>query len=155
MVIEGFFRPDVLRPPAPYVRAIAHLSRIGKSAEFEFLVDTGSDSTIIHPRDADYLNIDYRRMRPRSRNVSRGIGGEFVYFTEPATLIFPTLNGSYMVCNLNVRICQRTNSPAIRALPSLLGRDFLNCCALSIDRSISLCHLQPVNVQGNIILPPL
>lgn len=154
MAIEGYYKTGIQRLPAPHVQAIVHLPRIGVSGVIDFLIDTGADNTCLHPGDITKLEIPYRRMRPSTRILTSGVGGSLNYYTEPGELIFRDQDGPMRVFTCLVHICQRTPSRAIQGLPSLLGRDLLNLCSFSTNKSNNQVLLSPLNVSGNRILPP-
>ena len=151
MAIEGFFYSRHGEVPAPYLRAHIDFPRLGITRWAYFLIDTGSDSTSLHPWDIGRLQIDYRRLRGSPSRYSRGIGGSIGYYLEPAWLMFVENTGQMRFCELEVHICEMTDEPAMRGLPSLLGRDFLNRCSVHLDSSQNHVSLEPLNVAGDFI----
>jgi predicted aspartyl protease len=70
-VIRGYFGG----PPGrrrPYIVGRVTVAQVTASVDVHFLVDTGADVTLLAPRDAAALRLDFRSF-PRSR--STGIGG--------------------------------------------------------------------------------
>lgn len=153
MPIEGRFHADEHGDLAPYVPGYIDFPRLGITDEIEFLIDTGSYSTALHPEDVDRLGIDYRRLNPASRSYSAGIGGRMGYYAEPAVVMFPDRDGTPRFCELTVHICEPTDHPGIREFPALLGRDFLNRCSLFLDSSQNLVQLEPKNIFEAFIQP--
>ena len=153
MPIEGFFRASARIPLAPYVPGYIDFPRLGITSWIVFLIDTGSYSTALHPWDINRLGIDYRRLNPASRSYSAGIGGGMSYYAEPAVVMFPDRDGTPRFCELTVHICEPTDHPALRRLPALLGRDFLNRCSLFLDSSQNLVQLEPKNIFEAFIQP--
>ena len=41
----------------------------------------------------------------------------------------------------------------MQSIPSLLGRDILNLCAVTLDYSQNLVRLEPRNLSENFMLP--
>lgn len=66
----------------------AHVSIASQKAfgEVSFLVDTGADTTVLMPVDADRLGLDLSRLSDVTE--STGIGGVSTDFVEPAQLVF-------------------------------------------------------------------
>lgn len=63
MPIQGFFKTGIQLLPAPYVQALVILPRLQVSAQVDFLIDTGSDTTNLHPQDTVRFPINFQRMR--------------------------------------------------------------------------------------------
>ena len=70
----------------PYVQGWLILPRLNIQGDIEFLVDTGADSTIIHPSDGQRLRMPFEELQSEISSV--GIGGSQPYFTEDAVLLF-------------------------------------------------------------------
>ena len=105
----------------PYVPGWLILPRLGVQGDVEFLVDTGADSTIIHPSDGQKLGIPFGELQ--SEIVSVGIGGNHPYFLEDAVILFED-NTSLREYRCEVLIGKP--SASLNRLPSLLGRSLLN-----------------------------
>ena len=112
----------------PYVESRLIIPRLQVSRRISFLLDTGADSTCLHPGDARDSAIPFRRLGNRS--FSRGIGGRSAYFVEPAVLSFSdgVLTRLYEV-NLLIADPTKTNEN----LPSLLGRNVINHWYIQYD----------------------
>lgn len=70
MKILCYFKPGPLE--AAYVTARLTMKKLDIAEELEFLIDTGSSSTITSDRDVQWLGIDYRRLRRIEASI--GIG---------------------------------------------------------------------------------
>jgi len=70
----------------PCLRGKVAIPRLGARGYVTFLVDTGADSTSIHPRDAGRVGIPFHRLS--DSEVSKGIGGGSLYFREVAIVSF-------------------------------------------------------------------
>lgn len=155
MAIEGYFKSGFDILPAPYVQAYLYFPRLDLADTVDFLIDTGADYTSIHPGDVNRLGIDYRRLRRTSLSSFSGIGGSMDYYEESGLLIFHESTGETRNHTLNIRISASKNDPEIQGLPSLLGRDFLNLCSSSIDKSKNLVRVEFIedSVGSGKIMP--
>lgn len=105
------------------------LPRPGVVGEIALLVDTGSDSTIIHW--SDRLRLRTPEGQPLAGNTifqdgteASGIAGSHVqYGSENAVLFFDTVEGSQILVPVRVDI---ELAPSSIEVPSLLGRDVLS-----------------------------
>src|SRR5262245_38343302 len=80
-MLEGEFRGT---SNAPFVEARVWLPRLHLQELVWFLVDTGSEGTLLMPRDS--TNLDFGRLGEPS--TSQGIGGAAQGFSEEAILTF-------------------------------------------------------------------
>ena len=106
------------------------IPRFRISTGIRFLVDTGSDETIIHPRDIEEAGI----MVPFPENMPRvpGIGGSSAMLKAGGTLLFTDADRiTQYPYRLAVNIARPSNHN--RNFPSLLGRDVLDCWYLESD----------------------
>ena len=105
----------------------------GRSREVSFLIDTGADATVLHPRDArrilarDLYTIDFDA--DSRRVVGLGVGGGADRVVRDATLTLRSVDGESYQMELPILIARPTPAePGDHGnwrLPSLLGRDFL------------------------------
>ena len=153
MAIEGFFRSIGRSAPGPYVNATIVLPRLGVEGDVTFLIDTGSDTTCLHPGDIEGLGIDYRELLPDYLTPYGGIGGSLGYYQEPGVLFFELEDGRANYCPLVIYVCESTEDSGLRGIPSLLGRDFLNLCTVYLDSAVDAAQLQPRSVLDGVILP--
>ena len=121
-MIRGYFRPVggrnrpfarclVYFPGAPNARLIAP----------EFLIDTGADRSLLSPRDAIGVGLDFSVLD--SGPASRGVGGET-----------PTLLVESMIYVAGYTIPLTLSIPEVqRPIPSVLGRDFIANFALFME----------------------
>ena len=116
-MIRSFFGPR----NTPYISCRVVIPRLGLDRRIDFLLDTGADSTCLHPSDAQMLGIPFDMLRDES--ISSGIGGGASYYRESALLAFrdgPITSGY----NIRLLIARPTTSNA--RLPSLLGRNIIS-----------------------------
>lgn len=142
MAIHGHYDDDST-PPAPYVRADVYLPELRISAEIEFLVDTGADSTTLLPHDAGRMGVALQSVRGRYRNDMSGVGGKARYKTTRAHLRFhdTAALGGFRDFEVDIDlITARTDE----WLPSLLGRDILNLCECTFNAATGRVTLEPL-----------
>ena len=105
----------------PYVQGRIYVPRLRVDGYINFLMDTGADSTCLHPEDATQINLPFDELRNRS-DVS-GIGGNHSYYHEPAFVFF--IDGTRLRL-YRVTLSVAKPHKSVDPLPSLLGRDVLN-----------------------------
>lgn len=119
MLLGGF---DAING-SPFVYGRVVLPGVTPATEIQFLVDTGSTSTMLLPRDSRRMGINFDDLPGRIQG-SVGIGGNAELKRLPAIVMFrdPELG----VYAYEVDLAVARPYPPIRDLPSLLGRDILN-----------------------------
>ena len=105
----------------------------GRSREVSFLIDTGADATVLHPRDArrilarDLYTINFDA--DSRRVVGLGVGGGADRVVRDATLMLRSVDGGTYSMEMPILIARPVPAePGDHGnwrLPSLLGRDFL------------------------------
>lgn len=106
----------------PYIEGRLVLPRLGLQADISFLIDTGADTSLLHPTDGKVLGIDYSKLTGKDESI--GVGGVCYNYLEEAMLLFTEPGKRLYVYTLDLAISP--NSPDIMDLPSLLGRDILD-----------------------------
>lgn len=150
-MILGLFGPD----DSAYIIADIKVPRLNAEGTFYFEVDTGAEGTALHLRDAIQL-LSTRAMRgggtegwKRIRKIFRllsnpsaigGVGGEAIYFSEPAQIIFSHVDGTKQGFIFNLDIAKPANRGGNKfkqqlELPSLLGMDILSQFRMVMDYS--------------------
>ena len=114
----------------PYVVCRLIIPRLRVSRRISFLLDTGADSTSLHPRDARDAGIAFDQLG--NRHSSRGIGGRSSYFREPAILAF---SDGELVRMYEVGLLIAEPNDTNESLPSLLGRNVINHWRMVYDPS--------------------
>lgn len=117
----------------PCVQGWLILPRLNIQGEVEFLVDTGADSTIIHPLDGQKLGVPFEELQ--NEIVSVGIGGSHPYFPEDAILLF---EDDARLRQYRCEVLVGQPSDILNRLPSLLGRSLLNHWRMVYDPSDDL-----------------
>lgn len=120
----------------------------------DFLVDSGSDRTILHPDVNLAIRIPYHRLHSGRRGLAIGIGGSRVYYSELCELVFEDDQYNSLQCNLEIFVADIDRPDSSPQVPSLLGRDFLNLCDVRLNHSRGLVSLDPLNVDRGFVLPP-
>ena len=114
----------------PRVAATLLFPRYMSETSIRFLVDTGSDITLIHPPDWQRLGIPTDQL-PIGEGTG-GVGGQSATWIEPAVIRFFDHDGvGRYDYRLNVHIAQPTAHN--RDYPSLLGMDILSCWYTECD----------------------
>ncbi len=114
----------------PYVVCRLIIPRLRVSRRISFLLDTGADSTSLHPRDARATRIPFAQLS--NRRSSRGIGGSSSYFNEPAILSFSD-DAVVRIYEVGLLIAEPNDTNEV--LPSLLGRNVINRWYMEYDPS--------------------
>ena len=153
MAIEGSYNLVREGDYAPFIQAFVHLPRLGLREWITFLLDTGADGTCLHPRDVAQIGIGSSQMLGSASVTATGVGGSFSYHWEPSWLMFRESARGFVFCQIELAICEFTDDPDIGNLPSLLGRDFLNRCRISLDSEMNFVQLEPRNISDWLILP--
>ncbi len=114
----------------PFVEGRVTIPSIQVDERVLFLLDTGADSTCLHPRDTDSVGIPFRQLG--NAVSSTGVGGRSRYFREPALLAFGDESRSrpYVI---DIHIAEPNESSD--ALSSLLGRNVINHWYMEYDPS--------------------
>ena len=108
------------------------LPRLGWSGNVSFIFDTGADTSLLMPLDAQRMGIDYSML---DNEVSAlGIGGASENFVEPAYLAFVDDEALYGY-EIELHICKPADE--LMSVPSLLGRDIINRWRVTYDKSAS------------------
>lgn len=94
-----------------------------------FLVDTGSDTTVLHPDAAADLGCPFDLLDNPAEFISAG--GALLYYMEPALLSFDDDNGGAWEFEIDISIAKP--GPVTDGLDSLLGRDLLNRMSMEYD----------------------
>ena len=123
-MIIGYFTPD----GRPCVVCRVAVPRLGFMGTVHFLIDTGSDTTILHPYDGRYLRFPFDALANPSELVS--ISGTQEYYIENAIVSFDDGDATR---ELDIELFIGKPHPMLDDLDSLLGRDVLNRLGMEYD----------------------
>ena len=112
----------------PYLKVRVVLLDLGITGEVDFLVDTGSDVTILHPSDAGNLDCPFDELVNPVTVASAG--GPHTYYDEPALISFYDGEARH---DFRIDIAVAKPHPLVNGLDSLLGRDILNRLRMDYD----------------------
>ena len=108
----------------PVITARVLIPRLGLQADVDFLVDTGSQTTLINPSGQRRLGVSaLRHFAGRQASVGRGLGGRHSHYSEPCDLYFMADDDNYEHLRETIRFARPSLSNA--NLRSLLGVDLL------------------------------
>ena len=96
---------------------------MGVQARLWFLVDTGCDVTTLMPKDGNGMRLPYDRLR--NAQTAIGVGGPTECCPEAAVLAFYEEGRQIRAYEVDVDVMRPDGQTA--GLPSLLGRDILDC----------------------------
>ena len=120
-MIAGYFengRPHV----STHVSTHVEIQRLHIRGTIPLLVDTGADTTCIHPKDGATLLIPYQQLdRP---TTVRGVAGRSQRYLEDAVLSFRDSLG-IPIYRYRITVWIGTPEDVDQGLPSLLGQDLL------------------------------
>ena len=125
-MIRGYFR-TVRGRNRPFIRCLVGFPSTPNARVIapEFLIDTGADRSLLSPRDAIGIGLDFSVLARGP--ASRGVGG------ETTTLLVES-----MIYVARYRIALTLSIPeAQRPIPSVLGRDFIANFALFMEERTS------------------
>jgi hypothetical protein len=113
-------------------------------ADVPFVIDTGSETSCLHPSDAvRRFGISPGRLRDsqawRAQAENVGVGGSATYFLVPCVYAFSHEDGHPQEIEAVLEIAQLTEFN--RLMPSILGWDVLQHFAIRLDWSQRLVEL--------------
>ena len=133
-MFAGYFTAD----GRPYVEGRLALPRLHVAGRVHFLLDTGSDTTILHPDDGIDLGCPFDALENPAEFI--GVGGTLLYYMEPAVVTF---GNGIAADEFAVAISIAKPHPAADGLDSLLGRDILNRLRMEYDFRRGRLELAP------------
>ena len=124
-MIQGWFANA-----QPTILARVLMPRFMVNAYARFLVDTGSDSTGIHPDPVALASFPYGQLE--NPFVITGATGSSRRFTEPATIAIASADGASVYhYDVEIRIATPQDAPA--GLPCIPGQDILKDLRMTHD----------------------
>src|SRR5688572_1002550 len=116
------------------------IARLGVQSDIEFLIDTGSSTTLINPSGQRRLGVSaLRHFADRQAIVSRGLGGRHAHYPEPCDLYFLVDDDNYEHIGETIHFARPSLSNA--NLPSLLGIDVLRNFRFTFEANSDLVRL--------------
>ena len=113
----------------PFIEGRLYLPRLNLSADVSFLLDTGADSSILMPGDANRMGVPFDRLV--GDNECGGVGGIVHCFEERALVVFSEHNVALYAYELSMDIMP--NDPQMLDVPSIVGRDILDRWRITYD----------------------
>jgi len=115
--------------------------RLGVQSDIDFIIDTGSTTSLINPGGQRRLGVSaLRHFAGQRAAVSRGIGGRHSHFSEPCDLFFRADDDGYEHLQETIRFARPSVSNA--DLPSLLGLDVLRNFRFTFEPASGLATLE-------------
>ena len=108
------------------------LPRLGWRGNVSFIFDTGADTSLLMPLDAQRMGIDYAMFETTESTL--GIGGVSENFIESAYLAFVGDEALYGY-EIELHVCRPAEE--LMTIPSLLGRDIIDRWRVTYDKSVS------------------
>ena len=105
----------------PYLTAWLVIHELDLAAPISFLVDTGADSTMLAPADAQSMGIDLNNLQESALSVG-GIGGESTPYSIQAEIMVTDRGKAYFY-PIDLKIPKPQDVP--ENMPSLLGQNIL------------------------------
>ena len=134
-MIRGYFVREPGVPATPYVVAKLRLMPQSGFEPVSFIIDTGSDFTILNPLDASRLWLDYQAQDFATGATNRillGIGGQMRVALKTVDLKFTDDELGTLGSSMTVHVAAPDEADQWD-LPSLLGRDVLQAFTLTVD----------------------
>lgn len=116
----------------PYMEGHVLLPRLRWSGNVSFIFDTGADTSLLMPLDAQRMGINYALLENEVSTL--GIGGASENFVESAYLAFVGDEALYGY-EIELHICKPADE--LMTVPSLLGRDIIDRWRVTYDKSAS------------------
>ena len=113
----------------PYMEGHVLLPRPGWSGNVSFIFDTGADTSLLMPLDAQRMGINYGLFE--NERSTLGVGGASENFVESAYLAFVGDEALYGY-KIELHICKPAEE--LMAVPSLLGRDIIDQWRVIYDK---------------------
>ena len=125
----------------PTIEAFVVIPRLLRGNAIRLLVDTGADTSVIHPPDAVGLGVDLiEDFIGVSVESTSGVGGMTAEYREVCDILLQHENGrvDHLMINVGFAIPTDWN----RRYPSVLGRDILRHYRLTFEEMRDLVTLE-------------
>lgn len=117
----------------PYIDGYIEIPHLAVRGNISFVLDTGSDCTVLMPMDAKRLGLDYAKLEGAEQDESQGFNGKSIDFVVPAVLIIKEEGSVAHGYEINLRVPERKDDTD--DIPSIVGRDVLDHWRYTIDRT--------------------
>jgi hypothetical protein len=116
------------------------IPRLGRQEDLEFLLDTGSTTSLLNPFAQTRLGISGRYFSSQTPTIGRGFGGTHTFYIEPCELFVKDEDIGNQRFSMLMRIARasRTNAD----LPSVLGIDFLRNFRFTFEAATEYVSLE-------------
>ncbi len=135
----------------PYVEGRLSIPSLKLNGDISFCFDTGADSMLLTPMDAQKLGVDYSTLA--SHTTMNGVGGAGPAFLEKGLVTFRGTDGTLYVYEIQITIA--APNPQIATVPSLLGRDVINCWHVNYHPEADILECHPLRASKVFKPPPL
>lgn len=120
----------------PYIDGYLEIPHLSVRGNISFVLDTGSDCTVLMPLDARRLKLNYTQLEGSEQDESQGFGGKSIDFIVPAILMIREVGSTVHGYEVDLRVAEPKDGT--EDIPSILGRDVLDHWRYTIDRQLSL-----------------
>lgn len=131
----------------PYMEGHVWLPRLERGGNVSFIFDTGADTSLLMPLDAQRMGIDYGLLENEVPLL--GVGGESMNRIEAGLLSFVDDRALYRY-EIELHICTPTKE--LMTIPSLLGRDVIDQWRVTYDRSASELLAEVISSDAKEVL---
>lgn len=135
-MISGRIDPFSWRP---FLQAYVEIPSLDVRGFVDFLLDTGTDDTVLMPGDARRLKIDYKKIARTDTSI--GSAGFTLDRIVRAVVIVPEEDVATYLYEIDLRLPEfDPKKPEMLKPPSLLGRDIMSRWRTTFDgrRSVSI-----------------
>ena len=116
------------------IDGLVWIPSIGIRGAISFLIDTGSDCTVLMPADAQRLKLNYSLLPKQTRDGETiGAGGVCKDHVVAARVLLTVPQKLVYTWNVDLHVQPPDDSIELD-IPSLLGRDILSRCGLVYDQ---------------------
>ena len=135
----------------PYLEGRLFIPRLRLHADISFLVDSGSDVTVLHPLDGTQMGIEYKNLNAGGETT--GIGGVSQNFAERAIVVFDEAERR-ILWTYWIDLLIASPKRQIMDLPSVLGRDILDRWTWRYNPSKGELKFRVLSADAKVRLKP-
>ena len=128
-MIVGRIDPIAWRP---FIDGYIEIPSLKVSGFVQFLMDTGSDDTVLMPADAQRLKVDYTAITKTDESI--GSAGASLDYIARAIVIIQEPDTATHLYEIDLRLpAYDPKKPELMIPPSLIGRDILSRWRITFD----------------------